>query len=55
MIGNRFFPSGGQFSKNKENCKFFDFISQAGQALPIKNRANGVDSAGRTGRNGFNE
>lgn len=27
MIGNCFFPSGSQSSKNKENCKFFYFIS----------------------------
>ena len=27
MIGNCFSQSGSQFSKDKENCKFFYFIS----------------------------
>ncbi|MBF8276546.1 MAG: hypothetical protein HW390_1619 [Candidatus Brocadiaceae bacterium] len=31
MIGNCFFLSGGQFSKNKENFKSFYFISPIGE------------------------
>jgi len=37
MIGNYFFPSGSQFSKNKENYKYFLIISAK---LNIRDKKN---------------